>query len=326
MRKISAFETNKHRGTIALSFASLELDLSPKHAFFVPANSATLNNNDNETHISQMTTPTKATTVQVLFPMGGLGTRFADIGVKTPKPLIPVDGEPMILRAISSFARLAEHGVTVQPIFIVREQHERDFGLATLLRKAVPAAKLVLLDHDTRGAVETCLVAESALDPAAPLVICDCDLYFRSRAYEETLLRMAHGESGAPAGLLVYMTSSHPRYSFAQTADDGRTVLRTAEKVPISDKALIGGYGFGSAAIFAKAAHALMALPIDPEKGRKEYYVSLLFNFLLADGLKVEAVMRDEYESFGTPEELAEYVAKTKEQQQQQQHAAVSHQ
>ena len=262
--------------------------------------------------------------IQLLFPMGGLGTRFADVGIPTPKPLIPVDGKPMILKAISSFDALAQSGVPIVSVFIVRAQHEQQFGLATLLREAVPTARIVLLDHDTRGAVETCLVARDALDPAAPVVICDCDLYFRSREYEETLLRMRAGSdaaepdaAGAPSGLLVYMTQTHPRYSFAETAADGRTVIRTAEKVPISDKALIGGYGFRSAAVFLRAADALMALPIDPAKGRKEYYVSLLYNFLLADGLRVEAVPRDEYESFGTPEELAEYVAKKQQQPQE---------
>ena len=253
--------------------------------------------------------------IQLLFPMGGLGTRFTDIVIKTPKPLINVDGEPMILRAISSFGRLAAQGIPVVSVFIVREQHEKEFGLATLLKKVVVDAnkgneascKIVILDHDTRGAVETALVAESALDMTAPMVICDCDLFFRSKEYEETLLRMREGVAGAPDGLLVYMNSSHPRYSFAQTSDDGRTVTRTAEKDPISDKALIGGYGFRTGAIFAKAAHQLIDLPIDPAKGRKEYYVSLLFNFLLQDSLKVEAVKKDEYESFGTPEELKEY-------------------
>jgi dTDP-glucose pyrophosphorylase len=265
----------------------------------------------------------KQPTIQLLFPMGGLGTRFFDIGIKTPKPLIEVDGQPMVLKAISSFARLKEMGaknVRIQPIFIVRSEHEAQFGLGTLLQKVAPEAKLVLLDHNTRGAVETCLVAEPHIDKNSPLVICDCDLYFRSREYEDILLQLAldegqkdeqkgeNSDSSSPSGLLVYMEHTHPRYSYALTReDDNRTVIRTAEKDPISNKALIGGYGFASGAVFLKAAHQLMELPIDPEKGRKEYYISLLYNFLLQEGLKVVAVKRDEYESFGTPEELKEY-------------------
>lgn len=296
-------------------------------------------------------TPTSAP-IQLLFPMGGLGTRFADIGIKTPKPLIEVDGQPMILKAISSFSRLLENNnndtdstsrnssYKIIPIFIVRKEHEGEFGLATMLQKVVPTAKIVILDHDTRGAVETCLVAQSAFDLDAPLVVCDCDLFFKCKAYEEYLMKMADAQlaaktggrsnnsnNAAPDGLLVYMESEHPRYSFCQTTlENGEErVIRTAEKVPISNKAIIGAYAFRSAAMFCHYANQLVDLPIDPEKGRKEYYVSLVYNFVLMNDSankndhdeqsgkkvpKVVAVKRDEYESFGTPEELKEYVEK----------------
>jgi NDP-sugar pyrophosphorylase family protein len=258
--------------------------------------------------------------VQLLFPMGGLGSRFAATGVTTPKPMIPVDGAPMILRAISSFAALRAQQVRIVPIFIVRTEHERDFKLASMLKAVVPEGRIVVLDHDTRGAVETCLVAETAIERSSPLVVCDCDLYFSSKAYVETLLRMAdrvtggfNATSGAvPGGLLVYMESTDARYSYAETGPDGRTVVRTAEKDPISNKALIGAYAFSAGAIFTKAARELLELPIDAAQGRKEYYVSLLFNSLIKDGLRVEAVPHDEYESFGTPEELAAYEAKVR--------------
>jgi hypothetical protein len=40
----------------------------------------------------------------------------------------------------------------------------------------------------------------------------------------------------------------------------------------------------------------------------KEYYISPLFNILLHQGHKVKAAMVDEFSSFGTPEELDQYV------------------
>jgi hypothetical protein len=38
-----------------------------------------------------------------------------------------------------------------------------------------------------------------------------------------------------------------------------------------------------------------------------EYYMSLLYNILIADGKKIQAATVDEFASFGTPEELDEY-------------------
>lgn len=131
-------------------------------------------------------------------------------------------------------------------------------------------------------------------------------------------------------GLLVYFESSAPRYSFASLEGDDVTpapsngpsvaispfVTKTAEKIPISNHALIGAYGFGSGELFVAASKRLMLLPIDPAVGRKEYYISLLFNDVLQvpaashEGGRsvVVAVPKDTYFSFGTPEELEAYL------------------
>ena len=95
-------------------------------------------------------------TIQLLMPMGGLGTRFADTGVMTPKPLIPLtidNGEVMVLKAVSSFEDLfppavssdnddkhassssAPTPIAVRVIFVVRQEHEDKFGLRTQLLK-----------------------------------------------------------------------------------------------------------------------------------------------------------------------------------------------
>ena len=116
-------------------------------------------------------------TLQVLMPMGGLGTRFRKVGITTPKPLIEVGGVPMFQRALASFAPwTGEKTVTV----VVREDNDREFDLARQVVAAEPSADIVLLDHDTRGAVETCLEARDRLDPDQPLVIMDCDIAFDS--------------------------------------------------------------------------------------------------------------------------------------------------
>lgn len=239
--------------------------------------------------------------LQVLFPMGGLGSRFQSVGIHTPKPLIDVDGKPMILKAVSSFDRAAASW-DIQYLFVVRQEHHMQFNLVQKLSEVVPNSKFSLLDHDTKGAVESCLVARLNIDPLVPLVVMDCDLYFQSIAYEQALLTLQKDGFG---GLLLYFTSHAPRYSYAAIDEHG-CVTKTAEKVPISDHALIGAYGFGSGAIFLRAADQLMSAPLEEHK-TKEYYLSLLYNIVLGSGLKVRAVPVDVYESFGTPDELQRY-------------------
>ena len=47
-----------------------------------------------------------------------------------------------------------------------------------------------MLDHDTRGAVESCLIARALIDPNLPIVVMDCDLHFQSKAYDEALAQL----------------------------------------------------------------------------------------------------------------------------------------
>lgn len=237
-------------------------------------------------------------TLQILMPMGGLGQRFRNAGISTPKPLIPVLGMPMFKRALASFDSYdGEKRITV----IIREDNARDFNLANLVREAQPSASVVILDHDTRGAVETCLAAEDALDPDLPLVIMDCDIAFSSREYF-TAITAAISE-GDVDGLLLTFTSTDPRYSFAEVDQSGR-VVRTAEKDPISSNALMGAYFFTRAESFLKAAKALMGEPLSAQM--REYYVSLVFNEIIESGKVVRSVSGDLY-SFGTPEELSRF-------------------
>ncbi len=161
----------------------------------------------------------------------------------------------------------------------------------------------MLLEQNTRGAVETCLQARDHLDPDQPLVIMDCDIAFESPDWFGALER-ATVERDVDA-LLLSFRSTEPRYSFAEVGEDG-LVRRTAEKQAISSDALMGVYSFTRASVFLDAADRLMERQIGA--AMPEYYVSLVYNLLVDAGLRVGLVRGDLY-CFGTPEELAAYQA-----------------
>lgn len=227
-------------------------------------------------------------------PMGGLGSRFANAGYTTPKPLIEVDGKPMFLRALDSFSSIenAKH------IFVIRKDQDDKYNLKESIIQSLPDADVFILDHDTAGAVETCLVAASAIDDALPITIADCDIYFESQQYFTEI------EYGNADGLLVTFKSSDPRYSYAEVGKDGK-VMRTAEKIAISDNALLGGYFFRSGALFKQVAYDFVDSGL-PE-GLKEFYMSHLFNLLIQQGKNVSIASADVKHIFGTPEELMAY-------------------
>ena len=239
--------------------------------------------------------------LHIIMPMAGEGSRFARAGWTTPKPLIELRGVPLFQRAIGS---VAIEGVDMKYSFIVRQEHIDKQHIDELIKDILPVARVFSVLKTTRGAVETCLVAEDAIDGEDAVVVMDCDLEFRSKRYNELVANaLALTADEADGGALVSFESDNPRYSYAQIDDNGR-VLRTAEKEPISNHALCGAYFFGSGKDFKRIAHQLLD---DGTHGKAEFYVSLLYNYLLAEGKTVRLATMEEYYSYGTPEELMRY-------------------
>ena len=222
-------------------------------------------------------------------PMAGEGSRFLKEGWTTPKPLIELNGQPLFKHAISS---VTDKDIQMKYSFIVRQEHIDKYQIDKGIRS-------------TRGAVETCLIAENAIADDDAVIVMDCDLEFRSKKFMEIIKQILNKPiEEATGGALVSFESNEPRYSYAALGEDG-FVARTAEKEVISNHALCGAYFFASGRRFKQIAHLLLA---EPAFTKPEYYVSLLFNYLLKDGEKVWLAPMEEYYSYGTPEELKRYL------------------
>ena len=240
-------------------------------------------------------------TLHIVMPMAGRGSRFANAGFSTPKPLIEVDGMPMFRKALSSFDAIeAPKRYTI----IIRKEHDAKYGLSEELKLELPEANIVMTDEEPIGATRDALRAEPHLKPDEGVIFMDCDFWFKSDAYAKMVTDSLTDATPIDAGLLTF-ESSDPRYSFVETGEDGYAV-RTAEKVAISNQAIWGAYYFGRAEVFVKAARELLAQPLTD--AMKEYYISPLYNLILGNGGRVLTAAVDESGSFGTPEELERYV------------------
>lgn len=242
----------------------------------------------------------QAKKLQILMPMAGAGSRFAKAGFALPKPLIPVDNIPMFLKVLSSVADIK---ADKEYLFVIQQQHVDAQKLDSLIKKALPEAEIIIIPEITRGAAETALAAKSKLNPSDGLIVMDCDLWFRSKSYNKMLADSLKNTSQIVGGLLTF-SSDNPRYSYAKFGPDN-IVTETAEKVVISNHAITGAYFFATAKHFVDAAKKLMAQPISEKM--PEYYISFLYNILIDEGEKIQAATVDEFESFGTPEELSDY-------------------
>ena len=189
--------------------------------------------------------------------------------------------------------------------FVVRQNHIDDYSIDKGIQAFLPEAKIFSVQKTTRGAVETCLMAENAIEDNDAVVVMDCDLEFRSKRFIELIKEsLSKSEEDADGGALVSFESDSPKYSYAEV-DNNNVVFRTAEKEVISNHALCGAYFFSSGRRFKQIAHQLMN---EQNFAKPEYYISLLYNYLIAAGEKVYLAPMEEYYSYGTPEELKRYM------------------
>eukprot|EP00959_Pyramimonas_sp_CCMP1952_P254504 5315810-Pyramimonas_sp.AAC.1 len=88
--------------------------------------------------------------MNIIVPLGGVGSRFASEGYVRPKPLIRVLGKDMIFWVLDSLTVNPEDQIIIVylPSFL-----GRDFERIVL--EKYPAVKFVQLEQQTKGAAET---------------------------------------------------------------------------------------------------------------------------------------------------------------------------
>lgn len=235
-------------------------------------------------------------------PMAGEGSRFLKEGWNTPKPLIELNGKTLFQRAIGS---VHINGTLMKYSFIVRKEHIDKYGIDKRIKELLPQANIFYVEKTTRGAVETCLIAREAIDKEDAIVVMDCDLEFKSKTYTDGIKDILSKRTDeVNGGMLVSFNSNLPKYSYAEI-DNNSKVLRTAEKEVISNHALCGAYFFSKAESFLSAADRLLN---EANFSKPEFYVSLLYNYLLNDGETVTLAEMEEYYSYGTPDELKRFL------------------
>ena len=225
-----------------------------------------------------------------VMPMAGRGSRFARQGIKEPKPLIELAGRPFFWWAVESLRRTAPPD---EMVFVVLDEHCRDFAIDRRIAEHYPAARVVAIPEVTSGAAETAAVGVRAWRDAGPVAVNDCDHAFNC----PDLAGVVDGLRGGAEGALLCFRSDSPAYSYARGGADG-VVTGTVEKQAVSPFAIAGCYMFASPAGFLGAYDEYRAdCPYD------ELFVSGMFNRLLAQGGRVLKADAARHVSFGTPEE-----------------------
>ena len=119
--------------------------------------------------------------LHIIMPMAGEGSRFKKEGYIVPKPLLPIDGTYFFNKALSSLDNVVRFYDWVQYTFIVRQEHIDNYNIDKIIKDTVGySSNIIAVEKTTRGAVETCLLAEPYIKWDENIIIMDCDLYMQS--------------------------------------------------------------------------------------------------------------------------------------------------
>ena len=234
--------------------------------------------------------PWKSDKMNVLIPMAGAGSRFAQMGYTFPKPLIEVNGKPMIQVVVENL------NIEANYTFIVQKEHYEKYSLQYLLNLIAPNCNIVQVDGVTEGAACTTLLAKQQIDDDCPLVIANSDQFVEWNSNE---CLYAFTADGIDAGIVTFK-STHPKWSYAKLDESG-FVSEVAEKKPISDNATVGIYFWKKGSDYVKYAEQMIANNV---RTNNEFYVCPVFNEAISDGKKVRVKEIQRMWGIGTPEDL----------------------
>ncbi len=213
--------------------------------------------------------------LNIIIPMAGAGSRFAKAGYADPKPLIPVNGTPMIKVVIDNLTPQCEHRF----IFICQASHVASYGLREKLSAWAPGCEIVELNGLTEGAACTVYTAKDLIDNDHPVMIANSDQYVDMdiNAYLQAMV-----EAGAD-GLIMTMEADDPKWSFVGFNEDG-LINQVVEKEVISNEATVGIYNFRTGKQLIESIDAMIAKDL---RVNGEFYVAPAYNEIIAQGAKV---------------------------------------
>jgi len=236
--------------------------------------------------------------MNILIPMAGRGKRFEDVGYSFPKPLIDIEGKPMIQLIIENLNLTGKH------IFLCQKEHYEKYALDKLLEMLSPNCKIIQIDGITDGAAVTALKAKELINNDEELIIANSDQWINWNP-QHFLSFLQNND--ADGGVITFI-STHPKWSFVKVNESG-LITELAEKKPISNIATAGIYYYKHGKTFVEAAEQMITKNI---RTNNEFYIAPAYNEIIQNGGKVFHYPVAEMYGLGTPEDLQYFLQNSK--------------
>lgn len=230
--------------------------------------------------------------VTVLIPMAGAGSRFAKQGYKLPKPMIDVNGKPMIQRVVDNL------NIDAKYVFIMQKSLAEAIGNS--LQLMVPGCTIIETMGLTEGAACTTLLAKEHINNKRHLLIANCDQLVEWNSNEFMYSMLCDDADG---GILTFRDND-PKWSYVRLGLDGYA-CELAEKKVISEHATVGIYYWKHGEDYVRLAEQMIEKNI---RVNNEFYVAPVYNEAFLEEKRVKIFAADKMWGIGTPEDLEFYL------------------
>lgn len=236
--------------------------------------------------------------MNIVIPMAGEGTRFPRDTYKIPKPLIQIEGVPMIQRAINSLGLFGTYH------FIIRKDSYYD-QVCTLLHSIFPSSKIISVEETTEGPASSCLLFRDFINTDEELVIANCDQIM----WWDSELFLSSARYYKYDGLVVTYTTTTPKNSYARINREG-FIQEIKEKEVISDISLNGIHYWRKGKYFVRSAEEMITSNDRAPNG--EFYVGPTYNYMIKNGYKIgiHHIPNYQHNPVGVPEDLNLFLGK----------------
>jgi len=243
--------------------------------------------------------------MKIIIPMAGTGNRFVERGYKDPKPLIKVNGKRIIEYILDMFNEKDEI------VFICNDKHLQDTEMKSILLSLRPDANIISMPQHKYGPIYTVQSAFGFINDDEEVIVSYCDNPHKWHREDFN----NHVKSNNLDGCVLTHTGFHP-HTLASTKmaflkEENGVVSEIKEKEcytdnPMNEHASTGVYYFKKGSYVKKYFNETVNRNINYNG---EYYVTLTYNLLIEDGLKVGFYDTPFVSVFGTPDEVENFEA-----------------
>jgi NDP-sugar pyrophosphorylase family protein len=242
--------------------------------------------------------------MNILIPMAGRGERFIKEGYSTPKPLIPVNNVPMVIKAVKDLPPADNYE------FIILKEHSDKYKIEAEIKKHIPNASFTILDHVTEGQACTCLLGLEHLSQNDEVLIGACD---NGMIYNLAEFEALKNESDVLVFTFrnnVTVLEKPEQYGWVKVSDNGIKVESVSVKKqisqnPIQDHAIVGAFWFKEVNIFKIITDKMIS---ENRRINNEFYVDECINDAIELGYRVNVFEISNYICWGTPNDYLTYL------------------